>query len=137
MSDNSTANSSVGPAVNGIFSDDSDLASDIEADLQELSIEAETDGTSSSVFGSSILHSSPFTGSFSSLLSETLLGEESSSIKSPQFQHNYLRAVSLRGVHTHLLNAQLRENCGSPSCIVRLIFSFLLLLIAGILNTNA
>lgn len=119
------------PAVNctgdlSIFSDESDLASDIEADLQELP--GDGDDFDSATF--SLRSGSPFAGSFSSLVSseisdDTLLSPSSTLKPSQQQQHcqNYLRSVSLKSVHTQILNAGRKTNCGSPSCIVRILFN--------------
>ncbi|CDS37612.1 vacuolar protein sorting associated protein 8 [Echinococcus multilocularis] len=122
---NDNTRSCTGYSTNSIFSDETDLASDIEADLQELptgSEEADTDVVSFNGSTTNSFASPPFAGSFLSLLSESSAAlpfseDEALMQSSSQQRHIYLRAVSLKGVHTRLLNAQLRENCGSPSCI--------------------
>ncbi|VDN96058.1 unnamed protein product [Rodentolepis nana] len=106
--------------ASSIFSDESDLASDIEADLQDLPIEDGFDGTTFS-----LPSASPFTGSFASLHSadvsdDALFNHSTTSKPSHQQQQscqNYIRSASLRSVHTQLLNSSLKLNCGSPSCI--------------------
>ncbi|KAM7542248.1 hypothetical protein Aperf_G00000011476 [Anoplocephala perfoliata] len=111
------------PGVNysgsSFFSDESDLASDIEADLQELTVEGD-DFESTTAF--SLHSSSPFTGSFSSLLSSDTGDDASSTHSAPnqsfqQQQQSYFHLISLKSIHTQLLNAGLKENCGLPSCI--------------------
>ncbi len=100
------------------FSEESDpLASDIEADLQELSIGTEEDG---------FTHSPPsLTGSsLSSLPLHTLPDGQSATAPHGNYANYYLRAASLKGIHAGLTNAQLKENCGSPTCIVILQFRF-------------
>lgn len=111
-----------------VFSDESDLASDIEADLQELTMEGDDFEDTTAL---SLRSSSPFTGSFSSLLSSDI-GDDASSSHSPlkqshQQHQNYLRPISLKSVHTQLLNAGLKENCGLPSCIVSFVLKSKLL----------
>nr|CDS27388.1 vacuolar protein sorting associated protein 8 [Hymenolepis microstoma] len=106
--------------ASSIFSDGSDLASDIEADLQELPIEEDFDSTAFS-----LPSASPFTDSLSSLhssdISDDALFNHSTTLKPSHQQQqccqNYIRSASLRSVHTQLLNASLKLNCGSPSCI--------------------
>lgn len=122
----SNAKSYTGYSTSSVFSDETDIASDIEADLQDLpmgSEEAETDITSFVGSTTNSFASPPFAGSFSSLPSESSAappfseGETLMQLSS-HHQRVYLRSASLSGVHTRLLNAQSRENCGSPSCIV-------------------
>ncbi|VDM16770.1 unnamed protein product [Hydatigera taeniaeformis] len=110
--------------TSSVFSDETEIASDIEADLQELPAGGEDLETDATSFVGSITNSfasPPFAGSFSSLLSDSSaappLSEDEALMQSSQPQHVYLRSASLRSVHTQLLNAQLGENCGSPSCI--------------------
>ncbi|VDK35902.1 unnamed protein product [Taenia asiatica] len=114
-----------GYSTSSVFSDETDIASDIEADLQDLpagSEEAETDIVSFVGSTTNSFASPTFAGSFSSLPSESSAAppfSESEALMQPSSHHQrvYLRSASLNGVHTRLLNAQLRENCGSPSCI--------------------
>lgn len=94
-----------------IFSGDSDLlASDIEADLQELSLQSED------------IIASPSVGSIRSVSSTNSLLTSHSNLMSPdgstQSGNIYLRSVPLKGAFTNLLNVQLTANSGSSSCIV-------------------
>ncbi|KAL5108121.1 hypothetical protein TcWFU_008782 [Taenia crassiceps] len=121
---NCNTKSYTGYSTSSAFSDETDIASDIEADLQDLpmgSEEAETDIVSFVGSTTNSFASPPFAGSFSSLPSESsaapIFSEGEALMQAPSHQRVYLRSASLNGVHTRLLNAQSRENCGSPSCI--------------------
>ncbi|KAL5968115.1 hypothetical protein TSMEX_004137 [Taenia solium] len=113
------AKSYTGYSTSSVFSDETDIASDIEADLQDLpagSEEAEADIVSFAGSTTNSFASPMFAGSFSSLPSESSAAPpflESGALMQPLSHHQrvYLRSASLSGVHTRLLNAQLRENC--------------------------
>ncbi|VDL92890.1 unnamed protein product [Schistocephalus solidus] len=90
---------------------ESDLASDIEADLQELSIDDHSFNTSERLS----VHSNASTfGSFSG--SEELTGGVGIGGGSARTSL-YLRTASLRNVFTQLMNFQVQSGCGSPSCV--------------------
>lgn len=113
-----------------MLSDDSDLASDIEADLLGLSIEDEHDNLQPIAFPSDCISvDSSFSPSIFSSTSDLQssanchLSDELSTTK--REAPTYLRTAGLRRIFTQLLNSQLQNRCGSPCCIVSNSFNFL------------